>query len=203
MILFFDTETTGFAQLRQPATSREQPFLLQLGAILCEDDEALTTRAQVDLLVMPPDFMQQVPDGAYEAHGISAETARRAGVHIDHALGVFMALCASARIVVGFNLPFDEKVIDAAACRQDYDGARAEGRWPHWPAAAACVMAASREICKLPFPSGRAGFKYPKLTEAYEILIGEPMWGAHNAYVDALATRDVYSSLRSMGVMPG
>lgn len=37
MILFFDTETTGFFQDKLPVDHPDQPYIVQLAAQLCED----------------------------------------------------------------------------------------------------------------------------------------------------------------------
>ena len=47
--------------------------------------------------------------------------------------------------------------------------------------------------------SGRTGYKNPKLTEAYESLVGGTVDGAHDAMVDVRATVKVFAALLAKG----
>ena len=60
-------------------------------------------------------------------------------------------------------------------------------------------MEATTDICKIPPPRG-SGYKWPKLEEAYRILV-DPVGfeGAHDAMVDVEACRKVFYALKNGG----
>jgi DNA polymerase-3 subunit epsilon len=56
-------------------------------------------------------------------------------------------------------------------------------------------MQATTNICKLPSANGRAGYKWPKLTDAYMHFFGEELDGAHDALVDVRGCQRVHLHL--------
>jgi DNA polymerase III epsilon subunit-like protein len=50
-------------------------------------------------------------------------------------------------------------------------------------------------VCKLPKPNGRGGFKFPKLVEAYKHLFGADMEGAHGALGDARGCARIFQHM--------
>lgn len=191
MILFFDTETTGFFQDRLPVDHPEQPHIVQLAAQLCEDDGESV--AGFYFIVDPG---VSIPERASDVHGITNEIAAELGVSPEFALQAFTHLYQRADLVCAHNIKFDRGVIEAAISRH-YRKVMPL-RKPLY-----CTMEAASPIINLP-PTERmiaAGFdkpKPPKLEEAIRYFFNEDLDGAHDAMVDVTACRRVYLHLKSL-----
>jgi DNA polymerase-3 subunit epsilon len=195
MILFFDTETTGFVNERAPVDDPSQPYIVQLAAQLCEDDGKPV--AGFSLIVDPGISMGVfIPERASAVHGITNEIAVQFGVSSESALGLFTHLYQRATIVVARNIKFDKGVIEAAISR--YYKRVMPLRKPLF-----CTMEAATPVVNLP-PTDRmiaAGFdkpKPPKLEECINHFFGEDLAGAHDAMVDVQACRRVYFHLKTL-----
>lgn len=194
MILFFDTETTGFFRDRLPVDHQDQPYIVQLAAQLCEDDGAPV--AQFSLIVDPGIGTVTIPESASSVHGITDDVAAKLGVSSEFALGLFTHLYQRADIVCAHNIKFDRGVIEVAIARH-YKKIMPL-RKPLF-----CTMEEASPIVNLP-PTDRmlaAGFnkpKPPKLEECVRHFFGEEMEGAHDAMVDVAACRRVYFHLKQL-----
>jgi len=191
VILFFDTETTGFFQDRLPVDHPDQPHIVQLAAELCDDDG--NTVSSFSLII---DNGVDIPVQASTVHGITTERAVQFGVSAASALSMFTHLYQRADVVVAHNIKFDRGVVEAAIARH-YDRVMPL-RKPLY-----CTMEAASPIVNLP-PTERmlaAGFtkpKPPKLEECIKHFFDEALDGAHDAMVDVVACRRVYFHLRSL-----
>lgn len=58
-----------------------------------------------------------------------------------------------------------------------------------------CTMQSSVNLCQIPYPSGRKGFKWPKLTELHRFLFERDFENAHTALGDVEATVDCFVEL--------
>lgn len=188
-ILFFDTETTGVVDRKKPAEDEAQPDLVQLAAILTDDD--LNEIVTLDKIVYPTYWT--IPEGAAKVHGISQEKAEADGLALPDVVSVFAALAGLADRFVGHNTEFDVVVVKRALARLKRDDdlfGRKEVR---------CTMKAAKPVLKLPNrnPYIRDEFKFPKLLEVHQHFFGEGFDGAHDALVDVRATIRVYSALCS------
>lgn len=191
MILFFDTETTGFINERQPADHPSQPHIVQLAALLTEDDgrEVMS----MSLIVNPG---VPIPPQASNVHGITDAIAAERGVSPSVAINLFAHLCALADLAVAHNVKFDKLVIEAAASRR-------YGKLFTMETPLFCTMEAASPIVNLP-PTERmlaAGFdkpKPPKLEECIRHFFDEALDGAHDALIDVAACRRVYVHLKSL-----
>lgn len=192
MILFFDTETTGFPKPSLPLGHPSQPHLVQLAALLAEDDGA--ERGVFSVVIKPDGWT--IPDPAAAIHGIDTATAERVGIPLKHAVSAFMGMFRSASLLVAHNLDFDRKIFGSAL-------ARCGATWGGIDTF--CTMQAATPVLNLP-PTDRmkaAGFhkpKSPKLGEAFKHFFGRELEGAHDALVDVRACRDVFFELRRLGV---
>lgn len=190
MILFFDTETTGLP-LRLPPEHPGQPHLVQLAAILAEDDG--TERGIFSVIIRPDGWT--VPAEAAAVHGIDTATALRVGISLRHAISGFTGMARAASLFVAHNYAFDSLILSAALHRC---GAI-------WEACvvgdASCTMEAAAPILAIP-PTPRmlaAGINRPKpptLAEAYRHFVGRDLVGAHDALVDVRACRDIYFAIK-------
>ena len=194
MILFFDTETTGFFQDKLPVDHPDQPYIVQLAAQLC--DEAGAPVAGFSFIVDPGIGEISIPERASAVHGITDEKAVEFGVSAEFALSAFTHLYQRADLVCAHNIKFDRGVIEAAISRHYHKVMPL--RKPLF-----CTMEAATPILNLP-PTGRmiaAGFdkpKPPKVEECIRHFFDEDLKDAHDAMVDVIACRRVYFHLASL-----
>lgn len=191
-ILAFDTETSGIPRWDLPADDPSQPYIVQLGGVLCDDKGNDLNRFEY---IVKPDGWT-IPEGAAKVHGITTERALKEGSPIDKVLDCFDTLLVKADLLIAFNLRFDDKLLRGARRRLGRpDGF---GTIPVF-----CCMRGSEPLCKIErtVKQKKAGFgagkyKTPKLSEAVQILLGREHVGAHGALADALATKDLYFACR-------
>lgn len=190
-ILFYDTETTGLPDFKGSMRDVSQPHIIQLAAILTDDDGKIMT--QFCSMVQLPQGAE-VGEIAFNTHGISKEMAEKYGLSIVSVLRLLERLISKADLVVGHNIKFDDWMIEReAAVAGDTGFVFTKPR--------ECTQAMASPICKIP-PTEKmiaAGFtkpKPPKLEEAYRLIIGEEMSGAHDAMGDCLACMRVFFAIR-------
>ena len=189
-ILFFDTETTGIPRWDLPADHADQPRIVDLAGVLC--DETGAEIARFEAIVKPDGWT--VHEGAAKVHGITTEIATKDGKPIAAVLDAFDALVARADLLVAFNLRFDDKLLRGERRRLGRpDGF---GTVPVF-----CAMKGSTPLCKIEPTKKMKGagftkFKTPRLSEAVKALLDREHDGAHRAMADALATRDLYFACR-------
>lgn len=194
MILFFDTETTGFFLDREAVNHPDQPYIVQLAAQLCQDDGEPV--AGFSFIVDPGVGAITIPEKASAVHGITNEKAVQFGVPAEFALGAFTHLYQRADLVCAHNIKFDRGVIETAIARH-YDRVMPL-RKPLF-----CTMEAATPIINLP-PTERmiaAGFnkpKPPKLEECIRHFFDEALDDAHDAMADVAACRRVYLHLKTL-----
>ena len=111
--LFFDTETTGLPNYDRPVDPPSQPHIVQLAAILVDDDGI--ERASLNTIIKPEGWT--IPEGAAAVHGISTELAAAVGIEIRAALGVFLRLRRIATTAVAHNIKFDLWLTETAIRR--------------------------------------------------------------------------------------
>jgi DNA polymerase-3 subunit epsilon len=187
MTIVFDTETTGKANFKRPADDPSQPRIVQLGAILYDEEKRVV--AEMNLLVKPDGWA--IPKEASDIHGITTERAERYGLPIKTVIMLFIVLCRRAQLSVAHNRPFDKLMVEAELIRLGFTKELEE-----WRAMAGfCTMEATTPILRLPGPYG---FKWPKLQEAYVHFFGEEFDGAHDAMADVRACGRVYYAVGEM-----
>lgn len=184
MLLFTDTETTGFVDLKKPPSDPKQPYVVQLAAILTTDEGE--TIDELDMIVKPEGW--EVPVEASNVHGITTEIALSKGLHKGLVLNAYIALHDKAYITVAHNADFDRMVMKAFIFRC---GSTTLLKPMH------CTMRMCRDIIKIPpTPKMRAAgymqYKNPSLTESYKFFFHKNFEGAHNALNDVRATKEVY-----------
>lgn len=189
MIIFFDTETTGIPRWDLPADHKSQPRIVDIGAVLCDQEGAEIERFES---IVKPDGWT-VAEGAAKVHGITTEIALEQGRPIAEVLDGFDALASRATLIVAFNIRFDDKLLRGERRRLGRpDGF---GTVPVF-----CCMKGATPLCKMPpttkmKSAGFDKFKTPKLTEAFQILLEREHKNAHRALADALATKELYFAM--------
>jgi DNA polymerase III epsilon subunit-like protein len=183
LILFFDTETTGFIDKSAGPDSPTQPHMVQLGAVLA--DMAGKEAAEPLSVIIRPDGWT-IPREAARVHGITTDIALKQGRRLDAVLKQFDGLAARAQMFVAHNFDFDSLVMRAAYIR-------AGMAQPFTGKDSYCTMKQATDVCRLP---GRYGYKWPALTEAHTHFFGEGFTEAHNALADVRACKRVFFALR-------
>jgi len=192
VILFFDTETTGFYSNRLPFDHDDQPRLVQIALPLTEDDGEPV--ASASLIVNPG---VPIPERAAQVHGITNERAEAMGVSEKTALALFTFMADRSDLIVAHNIAFDINVMACAYARSGHEA-------PEW--ATFCTMDAACPIINLP-PTDRmkaAGInrpKSPRLEECVRHFFDEDLEGAHDAIVDLNACARVFFHLKSLDQM--
>lgn len=189
MILFFDTETTGFPRRHLDPDHSSQPHLVQLAAQLCTPEGSVI--GEFCLIVNPE---VPIPTEASAIHGITTEKAQEFGVTTRGALNLFTHLLSRANTLVAHNIAFDVNILEIASYRCSMT-------LPRRPTF--CTMEAATPIIDLP-PSEAmlaAGFnrrKPPKLEECIKHFFGETLEGAHDAMVDVRACKRVFFHIKGL-----
>lgn len=184
-LLVIDTETTAKADFKRPFTDPGQPHLVQVGAILCDQD--FNVRAEVNLIVKPDGYV--IPDDVAAIHGITQAIAEQFGVRRKTAVEALAALIVKADLFVAHSFDFDCLVLNAFAFRSEPLGA-ASAFQSICKANGFCTMLAMAPICKLPGQYG--DYKWPKLQEAHQHAFGVEFDGAHDAMADVRACLRLY-----------
>lgn len=186
LILFYDTETTGFPKKGRPL--EEQPYVVQLAAEVWDEE----SRQVVHQLNVVLNWDVDIPKEASDVHGWPTALTKRVGTSTGNALEFFIDLQEMCSLRVGHNEQFDAQLVEIALQRTC---AFNLPLWKNRPSF--CTMEAMRDVCKLPpTPKMRAAgfnnYKAPKLIEAYHHAFGKDFDGAHNAMADVQACRKVW-----------
>ncbi len=199
-ILFFDTETSGMPDWKQPSESPHQPHMVDIAAQLYTEAGELID--QFETLIKPDGWV--IPQECIDIHGISNEMAAEQGIDEAAALAGFLALHDQAQLRVGHNRMFDDRIVRIAIKRfaGETEEARDAVAEAFKAAPADCTMWLTKDILRLPATPAmvRTGkgkwFKQPKLTESYAHFFGAPFQGAHRAMVDTRATARLYFKVK-------
>ena len=200
MYLFYDTETSGLPDYRTSLNAKWQPHIVQLAALLTDD--AGNDLASVDLIVRPDGW--RIPDNVAAIHGITEEKAAECGIPEKRAVEIFLALATIAGRRVAHNDPFDARIVSIAIARM-YEKVVA-GWWQDLPHECTMKMASpimQMEPTERMIAAGRNHHKNPRLSEAYEHLIGEELVGAHDAMVDVRACKRIFFEMKALTPQDG
>ena len=189
-VLFYDTETTGMANWNADYKDASQPKLVQLAAILRDDDGV--ERGSINLIVQPNGW--DIPDAAARVHRITTKTADLCGGGLDNAVHIFSDFVDIADEIVAHNAPFDQLIMQHAAHMVALEGDLFAKK------KITCTMRPATGILRIPQRGGK-GLKWPKLEECYQYFFNEKLEGAHDALVDVRACARVYDELKKMEVI--
>lgn len=180
----FDTETTGIYDFRAPAGADHQPDVLQLCAMLCDEERVFSA---INVFIHAD---TEIPPESYEVHRIDRDMTARVGLSRLRACQLLDSFAKKADILVGHNIDFDCNIMMTAMIREG--GAGQCLKKPRF-----CTMKEAVPHCKLPNPKRPGTYKWPSLQEAYQILVDSKGFsGAHDAMADARATYELYRVLR-------
>ena len=178
MYLFFDTETTGFVKKDIPLDSTQQPAIVQLAYIL-DNESRVSVKTSGMILPKNPDKIH----GAQHIHGISENDMLAYSILKNLILDDFIWAVERADVIIAHNITFDLDMLKIEFPDLDLKGKEL-----------VCTQRNATNVCKLP---GKYGYKWPKLEEAYRMLVNASGFsGAHNAVYDTLACREVFYKLK-------
>lgn len=180
--LFYDTETTGLPR-REPLSHPDQPRIVQLAACLVDLDTK-TTISSMDVIIDP-----EKPIGAVatQVHGISTAKAQLLGITSRSAINLFVQLWRKASVRIAHNQQFDETLVAIALAELVGMQAPLYADW--LDGKTVCTMQLANPLTAA---EGSIGSKWPKLSEACQILMKREIVNAHSAMPDVLACMDLY-----------
>ncbi len=182
-ILFFDTETTGIPEWKQPSNRKIQPHMVQLAAILA-DENTREIKDKMDVIIQPDGWI--IPQDTIDVHGITNEIAAEKGIPEKEALQMYMKLHFQCDFRVAHNTTFDNRIIRIALKRylptlvEDEDW---KNRYLFY-----CTLQHSRKIM-----GGKSGHTLP---EAYQYFLHKEFIDGHNAMADTKACMEVYFAIQ-------
>lgn len=185
ILFFYDTETTGLPEFKDPSNAPHQPHIVQAyGALV---DSATRVIVQEANLIVAPDGWV-IPQEVIDIHGITIETAKQIGLDESLVTEVMLDLWRAADKRIGHNQSFDARIMRIALKRFATEDAAEE--WKAGPAECTAVMA--RPHCD------NKG-KFPSLQDAYSKFVGGEIQGAHNARNDTHACIALYWAMKDAG----
>lgn len=198
LALFFDTETTGLINQREPAISPVQPSLVQLGALLVDLEDRRELQS-IDVIIQPDGWT--IPTEASNVHGIPQALAEKVGILLEHAVLPFRDLVSVSQLIVAHNISYDKVIMERASAMVDVQfGVPVGALWtPVNELLCTKLMATPVVKKKSKRPSHAGEYAWPKLNEAYNYFYGKELEGAHNAMVDVKACKDIFFALADQG----
>ena len=190
LVCAYDTETTGLPDWKNPSDSHHQPHLVQLAAILADEDTGKVI-STLDLIIQPDGW--EIPQEVTDIHGITNEIANEVGVNEMDAVALFLQMVGSAKRLA-HNRTFDLRIIRIATKR--YFPENVQEKWAE-KENHDCTMMMAKPIMQME-PKGRYGYKSPKLSEAYQHFMGKELQDAHSAIADARACLDIYFAMKGL-----
>lgn len=193
MYLIFDTETTGLPHNKSALIEDldNWPRLVQIAWQLHDSKGRLLSTG--NYIVKPEGFT--IPFRAEKVHGISTKRALEVGKDLSESLRKFSEDVRKAKVLVGHNIEFDNKIIGAEYLRLQQENVLSDVR---------NIDTAMETISYCQLEGGIGGkHKTPKLTELYAKLFGEGFKAAHDASYDVDATaRSFFECLKRAIISP-
>jgi len=185
LYLYGDTETTGYWK-GLDVENPDQPYIVEISGMLYDEDRNLL--GKMHRIVKPDGWI--IPKGASDVHGITQEIAEEKGVPMWKALWEYDRLLTRCDAVVFHNAQYDSVVIRSAHFRLNHMHRMHEKE-------IICTMREATPWCKIP-KKGAAGYKFPNLQEAHQILVGRGFDGAHGSDPDTEACRNVHWAVQDL-----
>lgn len=188
--LILDTESNGLFDYKKPADADGQPRMASIALLFCND--RLEVQREYSAFIRPNGW-EMTPD-ATRVNGITNEFLNEHGIEVTEALAEYNSAIDNGAITVAHNVSHDSKMLRAELRRAGMDD-----RFERAPNI--CTMRALTNICKIPPPGRRGGYKWPSLSEACVFFHMEE-FGDHTAKADAHACLALLRKLRDMGQLP-
>lgn len=167
-----------------------QPRLAMLAYATVDDEDRETYG---DPILVQPDGWHMSPD-AGAATGLTTAHLKDEGKPVRDALDAYAGLINTGHVIVAYGAPHHIKLLRGEM--------RRAGMEDYYTAIAYIdLMRAMTDMCKLPNPSGRKGFKFPKFSEALAYF-GEPCIEVRGATYDRDMSMFLFRKLAEMGKLP-
>lgn len=176
---FFDTETTGIPDWKEPSGSPKQPHITQIAAILLDMDTK-NEISSINLIVKPDGWT--IPDECVELNGLTTNFCAKVGIPEEEAVRAFLLLGANIKRYA-YNTTFDNRIIRIATKR--FFPEKVQNDWKAGEYECA-MMAAKKDM----------GVRSVKLGDAYEHYFGERFKGAHDALSDTRAALRIWFAIQ-------
>jgi len=193
-ILVFDTETTGLPKdMSLPAIQSPDnwPHLVSISWAVLDSDTNSVMKTHC-YIVKPSKWT--IPEESSRIHGITQDKALEFGIPLRDVIEAFNGEQCDA--IVAHNLKFDMNVVLNAIIWDLGIPFRGFAKRKF------CTMEIGTAMCKL---SGRYGYKYPKLKELYENVLGHPpkTEQLHNALFDTLYLCEIIQKSAEIRIQMG
>lgn len=186
-----DTESSGLPDYKKAADAVGQPRMAAIGIILV--DENLEIEEQYDLLIRPEGWIFDDLCEAAKVNGLTQERLMREGVPAQDALRIYGAAIDSRRIIVGFNIIHDLKLLRGELRAVGYPDRYMQTRY-------LCVMQGCRQLVDARTTDGRK--KAPKLAEACAFFGIDQGDAGHTGMGDARSALEILRRLKAAGQFP-
>lgn len=193
-ILVFDTETTGLPHdmsLTAHQSPNNWPHIVSISWAVIDSTTNTVVKSH-SYIVRPVKWT--IPEESSRIHGITQAQATEFGLPLRDVMEAFNG--EQCDVMVAHNMKFDLNVVINAIV---WDLGIPFGGFPKRKI---CTMEIGRLMCKLP---GRYGFKYPKLSELYTYVVGQPPKSdqLHNALFDTLYLCEIIQKSSEIRIQMG
>lgn len=202
-LAIFDTETSGFPSPRLLTTIVGFAYIIY-------NLEGRRVEVECNRIIKQPRNFS-IPSAAMSVHGITDELCASNGTHLFPILDTFIDYAITCDNVVGHNVRFDLEMITCAYTQLLNSRKGVEAIELHclhqlslirtviYPKSI-CTMKSGIDICRLPRYKG-TGFKFPKLRELYEKLVGVSPEIEHDALEDVKSCLACYIKMYDMNTL--
>lgn len=203
LTLCYDLETSDKKLEGVRESDPRQPHIVSAAVMVLDEEFNEVTCSH---FIARQDGWETAP-GALAVHGITKERSLEVGIPEKEIAEIILAHIQQVDVCAAYNDSFDSFIVRAALRRYGILTGESEEPGTSVPWAIDgkrfCVMRPCIDLCKIPFPSGRKGWKFPKLKEAARILLGiDVQLGDHDALDDVRTTGLLYEYLCKNGLGP-
>lgn len=185
--LVYDVEASRLFDYSLAADAPGQPRMAEIGMIFVDSSHKVEAKHQ---FLIKPMGWEMTPEAA-EKTGLTTEYLKANGGSITEALHLYSSAIDARRVMVGFNISYDMKVLRAEMRLAGIDDRYMQTR-------SLCLMWATRNIVNAIDKRGR--LKNPSLEEACKFFGIEH--GKHRAPGDAEACYQIMLKLVERGALP-
>jgi len=186
-----DTESSGLFDWKKPADAPGQPRMAAMGIILI--DEKFNVQSSHGFLIKPDGWVFDDDCEAAKVNGLTQSLLVSDGVSVREPLRIYGEAIDSRRIIVGFNILHDLKMLRAEARHVGFPDRYMQTRY-------ICVMQGCRQIVDARTADGRK--KAPRLEEACAHFGIEVAGAQHQALPDTERAYEILLRLRDAGCVP-